>query len=278
MKLRQGFACILLFASMIFSLGWITNPAQAASSAAADRLQPCTNFIAGNFHSYVLSLNWEPEFCQTNAGKATVECRTIASERFDANNLGLHGLWPTKAEDAKYEYGYCNIPCDRQQLDRDHRWSQLGAVALAESTQRLLEKYMPGYASQLDRHEWVRHGSCSLLDMNEYFSLAVDLTAQVAATRFNQFIAAHIGQHFNVEDFYAAVEQDFGPASRRYVRLGCNKDVPSNLIQVTVSLRKEIAKGTSIKNALGPFIDSNSTNCESTIFVSPALPPATSPK
>lgn len=41
---------------------------------------------------FVLSVGWEPGFCETHETKS--ECETETSDSFDATHFTLHGLWP----------------------------------------------------------------------------------------------------------------------------------------------------------------------------------------
>src|SRR5947209_557529 len=48
----------------------------------------------------VLSLSWEPSFCETHNRKP--ECAEEKADDFDATHFTLHGLWPQSSE-------YCNV-------------------------------------------------------------------------------------------------------------------------------------------------------------------------
>jgi ribonuclease T2 len=101
----------------------------------------------------VLSLGWEPGFCKSHDNKS--ECASETSDRFDADHFALHGLWP---QPRRREY--CNV--SQEVIDRDKRgnWQELPNVDLAAETWARLSVVMPGTQSFLERHEWIRHGTC----------------------------------------------------------------------------------------------------------------------
>lgn len=124
-------AHILAFAAVL--------AAQASMAAAAPRDRP------GDFDFYVLSLSWSPSYCAFDDNPDPRQCR--------GGDYGfiVHGLWP------QYERGYpsyCRTPLSRRVPD-----------GLAGS----MLDIMP--SSGLIRHQWEKHGLCTGLYPNEYFSL-----------------------------------------------------------------------------------------------------------
>ena len=77
---------------------------------------------------YVLSLSWQPAFCQTHQTKP--ECKSEPPDGFEASNLTLHGLWPQDGE-------YCGVGPDAKRADAAGRWSDLpGRAAHAREPAR----------------------------------------------------------------------------------------------------------------------------------------------
>jgi len=97
----------------------------------------------------LLVISWNNAFCQTHRSKK--ECKTKAS----SNILSLHGLWPQPRNKS-----YCNIPKKLVAKDKHHQWRDLPDMNLETQTISLMKKYMPGYASGLQKHEWIKHGTC----------------------------------------------------------------------------------------------------------------------
>lgn len=108
--------------------------------------------VAGQFDYYVLSLSWSPQFCASRGKQARpddTQCGVGASFGFV-----LHGLWPQYAAQGYPES--CAVPGP---LD----------AALVQRLQRI----MP--SQRLVQHEWQKHGTCSGLTAERYFSQAETL-------------------------------------------------------------------------------------------------------
>lgn len=93
---------------------------------------------AGEFDYWLLSLSWSPQYCVNNAGD---------SQCIYPLNFVVHGLWP------QYERGYPDY-CARTES------------VPAPLVTRMLP-LMP--SEKLIQHQWRKHGSCSGLEMQEYF-------------------------------------------------------------------------------------------------------------
>lgn len=110
--------------------------------------------IAGKFDYYVLSLSWSPGWCATTGdARKSPQC----DPRHD-HGWVLHGLWP------QYERGwpsYCRTP------HRPPTRAQTAAMADIMGT--------AGAAW----HQWKKHGTCSGLSSEDYFSLARDAYEQI---------------------------------------------------------------------------------------------------
>lgn len=103
--------------------------------------------VPGQFDYYAVALSWSPSYCATH--RDPVQCN---------RGLGfvLHGLWP------QHEAGYPQS-CSRQQLPPAARTT-----------------YAPLFPSpKLVTHEWNKHGTCSGLGPDAYFSLSAKLKEQI---------------------------------------------------------------------------------------------------
>ena len=102
----------------------------------------------GQFDNYVLALSWSPDYCATRPDD-TQQC---------TKRLGfvLHGLWP------QYTNGYPES-CSSTRLDN-----------------RVKDQFAAIYPSPfLIRHEWDKHGTCSGLTQDAYFSLSARVKSAV---------------------------------------------------------------------------------------------------
>ncbi len=106
-------------------------------AAASDR--------AGDFDFYVLSLTWSPSYCEKARRPDPAQC--------DLNPPGfvVHGLWP------QYERGYPEY-CDANLPRR-----------LPSSTVSGIADVMPSASAV--QYQWQKHGICSGLRPEAYFSL-----------------------------------------------------------------------------------------------------------
>ena len=110
----------------------------------------------------ILGLSWQPGFCE---GKANLpECRNQSADDPAARQFSLTGLW-------RLRQTYCGVADALKDQDKKHKWLDMPELALGESLKVELARAMPGMASGLERHEWVKHGTCSGLSQQRYFSL-----------------------------------------------------------------------------------------------------------
>ena len=129
---------------------------------------------AQSFDYYLFSLSIAPDFCATsprNAGKD--ECRTLTAAGFQQTPLTIHGLWPNRAR----------IGVSRQPHDCSGP-----AFALSRDVADRLRRWMPA-GPGLAAYEWRKHGTCSGLASDAYFSAEIDL-----AQKANAVIGPHILQ------------------------------------------------------------------------------------
>jgi ribonuclease T2 len=254
------------------ALDW--NGADPVAQASADVKIPAVSMAArpgggggaGQFDSYVFSLEWTAAFCEGKPGLP--ECSNM-SGRFDAQNLALHGLWPDKNNDASHSYGYCGVDPKIQSLDKAATWCQMPAPGISGDVMSRLTKVMPGTASCLQNHEWYKHGSCSGYTPDEYFTRAAALIEQVSAGGFGRFITAHVGQTVNASDLLAAFESDFGAGSRRYVSLSCTQaHGASLLLDVRLHLTNPLTSASDLAKMLLPTAGSG--NCGASFLLDPA--------
>lgn len=177
--------------------------------------------------SLVLAVSWQPAFCETASGKP--ECRNQSPDRFDATSFTLHGLWPHDE--------YCDVADRDLAADRDGRWSALPEVDLSPALRRRLDTAMPGTLSQLERHEWLKHGTCFPADAETYFTGALALLDQLNASPVRDLFAANIGKRLTQRQVRAAFDEGFGAGAGERVRLACGDDGDRTLVtELTLGL------------------------------------------
>ncbi len=140
------------------------------------------NSITNKLNS-LLVVSWHNSFCETHSNKK--ECRRLGGE--GKNHLVLHGLWPQPRNNT-----YCGVSEEIKKLDKMKQWSALPSLNLTEKTKNLMNIYMPGFKSNLQRHEWYKHGTCYSTDPNRYFQDALNMTKKLDDT-IGEYLRANLG-------------------------------------------------------------------------------------
>jgi ribonuclease T2 len=148
----------------------------------------------GEFDYYLLTLSIAPSFCSLSAAnRAKEECQALTEPAFQQTPLTVHGLWPNRAR----------VSVNLQ--PHDCEGPPLGL--LPQDVQAELRRYMPA-GPGLERYEWRKHGTCSGLAPDAYFTTVVHL-----AQRANDTIGAvmreqqMLGQQLRIADLLGAVAQ-----------------------------------------------------------------------
>lgn len=165
--------------------------------------------------NYLLSLSWQSSFCQTHPTKA--ECIKQSVDGYDATNFTLHGLWPDKLS-------YCGVASVDRENDENHNWEQLPPVITDEQTHQDLTAVMPGIISDLDRHEWYKHGTCDGRSADQYYDIAINLLKEFNGSQVRELIASNIGQTVTLEQVRQAFDSSFGEGASNSLNLKCGKD------------------------------------------------------
>ncbi|MGE5154936.1 MAG: ribonuclease T2 family protein, partial [Bdellovibrio bacteriovorus] len=184
------------------------NPPRSAAEASPARRTSMEG-------QYVLAANWQPAFCE---GRQRVpECRTQSGERPDARQFSLHGLWPQPTGKA-----YCGVGGLERGLSESGDWGALPPLELGRSLREALAERMPGVRSYLDRHQWIKHGTCYGTDAATYFGQAVALLDQLNESTVRALFESSIGQRLRASQVRQAFDQAFGSAAGERVRLVCD--------------------------------------------------------
>jgi ribonuclease T2 len=173
---------------------------------------------------YVLAVSWQPAFCETKPTKP--ECVSQTPDRFDASHFALHGLWPQPQSNI-----YCHVADEVAARDKDRRWAELPAVALEEETRATLDRVMPGTQSFLERHEWIKHGTCYNGESAEkYFVDALSLMDQLNGSAVRTLFADHRGLELTAVAIREAFDDAFGAGAGDRVKVSCQRDGDRTLI------------------------------------------------
>lgn len=181
---------------------------------------------SGDEAPYALAVSWQPAFCETASRKP--ECRSQTNDRFDAANFTLHGLWPQPAENV-----YCDVSGAAVAADRRGDWRSLDTPRIAEPIWRELRQVMPGTRSSLHKHEWVKHGTCTNVDIDAYYARSIELLADLNASVFRKAVANRIGEPMSGENILAAFEEAFGVAMGHGLNIRCARDPDGPRLLIT---------------------------------------------
>ena len=190
---------------------------------------------------YVLALSWQPAFCELNADKP--ECRELDGGDFAASHLAVHGLWPNDRPGSGPSH--CGVDQATKALDEPKNWCSLPQPKLEAETRAALDPAMPGIASCLDRHEWIKHGTCAGIDADDYFADTVRLAAAIQATPLAQVITDNIGRYVTPQQLTNAFEVAFGAGSGQALTLVCTRRGGTvYLSEVRIALDPSALNGT----------------------------------
>ncbi len=220
---------ILFLAIVVVAVAWLYWPQgeepEKLSKSGAD--------------SYVLALSWQPAFCERKPNKP--ECRSQHERRYDANNFSLHGLWPQPRGNI-----YCNVEKKMVQLDKRGRWKDLPKLEIEETTRKELAQFMPGYRSNLHRHEWVKHGTCMANNPQRYYEISMDALKFINASALRDLFASNIGKEITAPQIVKAMERSFGKGAGNRITISCKRDGKRTLInEIRISYGSALSHTTS---------------------------------
>ncbi len=174
----------------------------------------------------LLALSWHNAFCETHRYKK--ECKrglgSLLKRKASDTQFVLHGLWPQPRSNV-----YCLKDKSLINADKNKRWRSMPAIGLDNSTKEALSKVMPGFASQLHKHEWVKHGTCYGKDANGYYGDAVSLINQVNNSALGKFFSQNIGKKITLKQVRMVADRAFGGGAGNRIELQCRKGLVTEL-------------------------------------------------
>lgn len=206
-------------------------PPAASPTTTADTVQPAASHRAAAGGQYVLAISWEPAFCEGAGGKP--ECRSQSTSRADATRFSLHGLWPDDE--------YCGVSGRDESADKNGDWDSVPRVDLSSTTQADLDRLMPGTQSHLERHEWLKHGTCSGASADTYFGRAVLFLDTINNSAVGSLFGSRLGKRIDGDEIRAAFDTAFGQGAGDRIRVACSQDGDRRLIsEITIGLRGDV--------------------------------------
>ncbi|KMW60147.1 Ribonuclease I precursor [Candidatus Rhodobacter oscarellae] len=177
----------------------------------------------------LLALSWQPAFCETGAGRPKAECQVLNDGDLPhaAAQFSVHGLWPQPRGNV-----FCGVPDSLKRLDDARRWGELPALDLTADTREALEVAMPGAASFLHRHEWIKHGTCHKAGGAEgYYLDTLAVTNAINDSAIGDFLEAHVGTEVEMAEIRLLFDQVFGGNAGDAVQFHCRNDGNRFLLQ-----------------------------------------------
>lgn len=202
--------------------------------------RPAPHPSGNNVNEYVLAVSWQPAFCETHHSKP--ECESQTKQRYDASHLALHGLWPQPRGNE-----YCGVSSRDMDFDKNGAWNRLPALELSDRTTAELALVMPGVVSHLDRHEWIKHGTCYGEPAQSYIQDALGLMDQLNKSAVRELISGNIGKRVTARQIRAAFDTAFGPGSGDRVAVRCDNGL---IVELRINLRGDIDPESSLSKLL----------------------------
>jgi ribonuclease T2 len=114
-------------------------------------------------------------------------------------------------------------------MDKNRQWHRLAKLELNSDVRERLSKLMPGYGSNLHRHEWVKHGTCYGTDANSYYHDAMNLMTQVNDSKLGLFFEKSIGKKVTLKEVRKIFDNEFGKGMGEHVTMSCRKGLITEL-------------------------------------------------
>ncbi|TIS55385.1 ribonuclease [Mesorhizobium sp.] len=229
--------------------------AATAPVAPADQNKPSAP--ASGKPEYVFALSWQPAFCETKSSKT--ECQAQTAAGFDATHFTLHGLWPQPNGNF-----YCQVAASDKANDNPTHWRELPPVNLDQDTRSELDQVMPGTASDLERHEWIKHGTCYGKSQQEYFSDALNLMRAVNSSPVRDLFTKNIGKQLTSDQIRSAFDSAFGAGAGERVRVSCLVDPSSGrrlIGELTLGLTGSIHPNSALGDLLLASVPTTKAGC-----------------
>jgi len=206
---------------------------------------------------YRLDLSIASTFCGAPDAANDPSCKTFPK----ASNVQLHGLWPNY-KSGDFPSGTCSDAVCPIASPKEGKYCKYPEPAglYASPGWKSLGGYMAGAEKCLERHEWVKHGTCTAMTPPDYFEWALKATKS-------------IGDRLALPEDTPITQSEFNtwvrlrlPELDGAVRLNCRKDFLSGIY---IAYEWGSPPGMPVKNTGGA---NHFGNCSKT-FIVPSKPP-----
>jgi ribonuclease I len=224
-----------------------------------------------DFSKYVLSISWQPTFCQSQYVNLTVdpnrslplECNPQVENEDKTRFFTVHGLWAdlplsigkliNDAPDKLSEWRKkgCALVDGNPPADAEKKCTPEGLRLRNDVRSRLL-KDMPGSnnVSCLEQYEYAKHGVCFAFDPNNYFGAMMELLAKFRQSQVAKYIGDNYGVAVRLDDVLMRLRQSFGESAVESFSFLCKGiGTASYLEEIQVSIKKESISAGLVPNA-----------------------------
>ena len=209
---------VFLMVLCILSLPFTAKSAETVSPVSKERK---SNDPERAKTKQILGVSWQPGFCETSP--KTPECTGQTADRVDARLFSLNGLWTSRKT-------YCGVDGALKEQDKKKNWLDMPELSLDDGVKLELATAMPGTASGFDRHQWVKHGTCSGFLADEYYGKALKLLAALNKSEVQSLFESNLGATLDEARVKAAFETAFGTGAGDKVKMRCRKDGERRII------------------------------------------------
>lgn len=158
-------------------------------------------------------------------------------------------------------------------MDEGSQWCALPALETDDQTRTELQKFMPGSLSCLDRHEWLKHGTCSGLAADAYFDLATRLTEGFAATGLATYLRSNVGKEVPLRRLVDAFAAEFGAGAGAALDVTCRRwDGHAYLVELRLALKPDAIDKPLTGKSLFVGNRERRETCAKTVVIDPAGP------
>lgn len=159
-------------------------------------IQLIFQFERESYPYYLFTRRWPPTVCQ--------EADKCIPDIGKYQRWTIHGLWPEFSNNTWNQY------CKNVTFNVD-KINSLRAE-LEQNWPNLLEHKTP---ESLWKHEWEKHGTCSILNEFDYFFKTLNLNKRYDIDKWlnEAGILPHPTRQYHLQEFYNVIRQHFDPAS-----------------------------------------------------------------
>jgi ribonuclease T2 len=201
----------------------------------------------------VLGITWLPGLCEKMS--KTPECRQQTADGDDAREFTLSGLWRVRKT-------YCGVEAALRDQDKKKDWLAMPELTLASDIKDELATAMPGVASGYDRHQWIKYGTCSGMEADDYYGRALKMLAVINKSEVRQLFEDNLGGTIRADEVKAAFDGAFGAGAGARIKMRCSKDGDRRVITgLTIGLG-DLAGGDDDLAALIAAAGETKIGCE----------------